>query len=59
MLRNLTLSAAGVMFVTLAGSVTIISPAHAVVYCKTVGVPQGVSRVERLWPARLLGPARR
>jgi hypothetical protein len=41
MLRNLTLSAAGVMFVTLAGSVTIISPAHAVVYCKTVGVPQG------------------
>jgi len=41
MIRNLTLSATGVMFVALAGSVTITSPAHAVVYCKTVGVPQG------------------
>ena len=41
MFRNLSLSAAGVVLVALAGSATIRSPANAVVYCKTVGVPQG------------------
>ena len=41
MVRNLSLPTAGVVLVVLAGSSTVNSPAHAVVYCKTVGVPQG------------------
>ena len=41
MFRNLSISATGVVLVALAGSVTVSSPANAVVYCKTVGVPQG------------------
>jgi len=41
MSRNLSLPVAGVALLALAGSVTISSPANAIVYCKTVGVPQG------------------
>jgi hypothetical protein len=41
MFRHLCISATGMVLVALAGSVTLSSPANAVVYCKTVGVPQG------------------
>ena len=41
MVRNLSLPAAGVVLVVLAGSSAVNSPANAVVYCKTAGVPQG------------------
>ena len=41
MFRNLSLSAAGAVLVALAGSAAVSSPAHAIVYCRTVGVPQG------------------
>jgi hypothetical protein len=41
MLRNISLSCAGLALAALTAAFMIASPANAIVYCKTVGVPKG------------------